>query len=119
MTSTDTATKIRELNDAFRATTTARFGPWIGSGQLFITRGVASRGDDFVAHAVAAVHAFSNFTPSNDPWGEHDYGAFDLNGERLMWKIDYYDAALEMGSEDPADIMKTRRVLTILLAEEY
>ena len=119
MTSTDTATKIRELNDAFRATTTANIEPWIGSGRVFITRGIAARGIDFLERTVAAVHDFSEFTPGNDPWREHDFGAFDLDGERLNWKIDCYDPSLEMGSEDPADIMKTRRVLTILLAEEY
>ena len=38
---------------------------------------------------------------------------------KLNWKIDCYDRALEYGSPDPGDAEKTRRVLTILLAEEY
>lgn len=34
------------------------------------------------------------------------------------FRIDYYDAALEYGSEDPADASITRRVLTIMLRED-
>ena len=110
---------IRSLNDAFRATVTGLFGPWFVSGQLIVTRGVASKGNDFLSRAVRAVHEFADFTPENDPYEEHDFGAFDIDGERLNWKIDYYDTAFMFGSEDPADHLKTRRVLTILLAEEY
>ena len=87
--------------------------------ELVITRGVEARGWDFIARALAAVRDFSDFTPDNDPYGEHDFGAFDLDGVKLIWKIDCYDRALEYGSPDPGDAEKTRRVLTILLAEEY
>jgi hypothetical protein len=31
----------------------------------------------------------------------------------------YYDTALEFGSENPADASVTRRVLTIMLPEDY
>lgn len=55
----------------------------------------------------------------NDPHGEHDFGSFDVDGERLFWKIDYYDPSLSGGSEDPADEAATRRVITIMLALEY
>jgi Protein of unknown function (DUF3768) len=37
----------------------------------------------------------------------------------LLWKIDCYDRLLDGRSRDPADAAVTRRVLTILLAEEY
>ena len=63
--------------------------------------------------------SFEDFTPDNDPHGEHDFGAFEHAGKRIFWKIDYYDAACENGSEDPADASKTTRVLTIMLADEY
>ena len=68
---------------------------------------------------MAAVVSYDDFTEDNDPYGEHDFGAFELEGQKLFWKIDYYDLELRFGSDDPGDPDKTRRVLTILLAEEY
>ena len=44
---------------------------------------------------------------------------FDEGGERLFFKLDYYDLALNGHSPDPADASVTMRVLTIMLAEEY
>ena len=55
----------------------------------------------------------------NDPNGEHDFGNFELAGQKFFWKIDYYDTTMEFGSEDPADSAKTTRVLTIMLTSEY
>ena len=33
-----------------------------------------------------AVQALAAFMPDNDPYGERDFGAFDLAGQRLFWK---------------------------------
>ena len=65
------------------------------------------------------VETFNDFTPDNDPLGEHDFGSFEHAGRNVFWKIDYYDRDLQYGSDDPADVRKTARVLTIMLAEEY
>jgi len=71
------------------------------------------------AKALQRVKAFKDFTAENDPYGEHDFGVIDLPGDPVFWKIDYYDNDLQSGSEDPADPVKTRRVMTIMLASEY
>ena len=52
-------------------------------------------------------------------FGEHDFGALTVAGVRLLWKIDYYDAAMAGGSPDPADPSVTTRVLTVMLAHEW
>ena len=104
--------KIRTLNDKHRRNIT-----W-GAG-IYLTRGVLERGEPFFHKAIETVATFSKFTEENDPYGEHDFGAFMLGGAELFWKIDYYAPDLKHGSEDPSDPSKTARVLTILLAQEY
>ena len=69
--------------------------------------------------AIRKVATFDDFSADNDPHGEHDFGSFDLAGDKFFWKIDYYDPTLEFGSDDPADPSKTTRVLTLMLAAEY
>ena len=104
--------KIRDLNDRFR--TTAQ-----GNGSIVITSGIHDHGDDFLKEVVAAVQAFDDFSADNDPWGEHDFGAVTVAGEKIFWKIDYYDTTLSAGSANPANEALTHRVLTIMLASEY
>ena len=104
--------RIRALNDQFRTAPTA-------FGKLTVTASVNAKGPEFVASAIAETAAFNDFSEDNDPHGEHDFGSFELGGEKLFWKIDYYDARLEYGSEDPADPKVTTRVLTIMLASDY
>jgi hypothetical protein len=103
--------RIRVLNDNFRST-------FIG-GQVVMTAGVADLPMDVKARALLLVQRFAGFNAGNDPHGEHDFGSFEVAGEKFFWKIDYYDEQCEFGSEDPADPEKTRRVLTIMLADEY
>jgi hypothetical protein len=104
-----TADKIRELNDQFRQS--------MRGGQLMLTRGIAGRSDTDVI--LDQVRRFTTFSQDNDPHGEHDFGAFDHRGDKIFWKIDYYDLALAQGSDDPADPSVTTRVLTVMLADEY
>ena len=84
-----------------------------------MTAGVNAKSPEFVAKALIKVIAFNDFTADNDPHREHDFGSFELDGEKLFWKIDCFDLAAEFGSEDPTDPKKTLRVLTVMLAEEY
>lgn len=104
--------RVRELNDRLR-----REG--LGNGVILLTSGLQAMGTDFVVWAVDAVRTFTAFSEDNDPWGEHDFGSVEIDGQKVFFKFDYYDPDLERGSEDPSDEAITHRVLTIMLASEY
>ncbi len=109
--STGHAGTIRRLNDAFRRS--------LCGDQVVITQGLAATGGPFVQMAVNMVRRFDAFDPDNDPHGEHDFGSVEIQGTRVFFKIDYYDPTLASGSENPADLKLTSRIMTLMLAEEY
>jgi Protein of unknown function (DUF3768) len=111
-------TPLRAQNDAFRCAQHP-IGAQLALGQLVVTSGVAGRGNDFVNRAIHAVREYNDFTADSDPYGEHDFGIFEIDSEKLFWKIDLYDVDLEYGSPNPLDPSVTRRVLTVMLADEY
>jgi hypothetical protein len=102
---------IHQLNDLFRET-------FIG-GRVILTQGITFLSDEDREEVITKVRAFDDFSEDNDPYGEHDFGAIEHKGDKIFWKIDYYDPTMTQGSEDPADPTKTRRVLTIMFANEY
>ena len=81
------------------------------------------------------IETFDAFDEDNDPHGERDFGTIyqladgrwtterprlrEDERERVFWKLDYYDRAMRFASEDAADPAQTRRVLTIMLSDEY
>jgi hypothetical protein len=107
----DRRRRIRELNDGLRC--------YARAGIICITAGVQALGQAGVEAVLTAVRDFDCFTADNDPYEEHDFGALKIAGDRLLWKIDYYDRDRRYGSQDAADPAVTTRVLTIMLATEY
>ena len=103
--------RIRTLNDNFRTT-------FIG-GKVFFSQMIAELPLDLKAQAILAVQNFGAFDADNDPHQEHDFGSFELAGEKYFFKLDYYSLDMSGGSEDPADPDVTSRVLTIMHASEY
>jgi hypothetical protein len=103
--------QIRALNDQLRQRLTG--------GMAVITPGIAALGQEAVARIVKTIEVYDDFCHANDPHEEHDFGAFDADGQRIFFKIDYYDGTLTMHSPDPSDPSVTKRVITIMLAEEY
>ena len=104
-------TDIAIINDNFRKS-------FIG-GEVLLSAGISAMNLEDKANIVALVQNFDNFTPDNNPYSENDFGTFDYKGNKILWKIDYYDLNHKYMSEDPANPDITNRVLSILLAEEW
>jgi hypothetical protein len=108
----DTKTvRIRALNDEMRQR--------LIGGMAVMTPGIAALGPEAVARIVKTIEIYDDFCHANDPHEEHDFGAFDADGHKVFFKIDYYDESMTVHSPDPSDPNVTKRVITIMLAEEY
>jgi len=103
--------RIRALNDLLRKTSQG--------GQILMTHGISQFNHETIGRIVEAVKNYNDFNSDNDPYGEHDFGSFEIDRHKLFWKIDYYALDMMHGSEDAANPDITTRVLTIMLTEEY
>lgn len=108
---------IRDQNDRMRK------GDANIPGQIVITIGVQEllkeAGTGSLERLRAEVAGFDAFDEDNDPYHEHDFGAFEFDGAKLYFKFDYFAPDMMMGSDDPSDLTKTVRVLTIMCTHEY
>ena len=104
--------EIRRLNDCFRKNPALL-------GRVMLTSNVNARGWPFAQKCLDSVKAYDAFTNDNDPHREHDFGAFEVDGVELFWKIDCYDHNMEYGSEERWNPAATVRVLTIMERTEY
>ena len=108
--------RLAKINDHFRK---AVLTEPRDDGKCVVTAGIHALAPDTQMIILARVGAFNTFTIDNDPYGEHEFGAFEMMGVgKVFWRIDYYeDDSMEWGAEEPAT--KAYRVLTIMLADEY
>ena len=104
-------TDIKTINDIFRKS-------FIG-GEVLLSSGIAAMSSEDKANIVSMVQNFNDFNEDNDPYGEHDFGSFDYKGEKILWKIDYYDLNNQYHSENPANPDITNRILTIMTVYEF
>ena len=101
---------IADKNDDFRVAAC-----FIGFG-ITITKNLNDRFPE-IGRLLVKVGEFDSFSEDNDPYREHDFGSLEYEGEKIFWKIDYYDQKVEHWT-DPLD-PKCRRILTLMLAEDY
>jgi len=102
---------IRVLNDELRHN--------LSTGTAVMTAGIAALGAEVVARIVKTIAVYDDFCHANDPYEEHDFGSFEVDGHMIFFKIDYYDKSRSHHSPDPSDPGITERVITIMLADEY
>jgi hypothetical protein len=107
----DATHKIRALNDQLRST-------FLG-GNILLTCGVNALNPEMKRRLLERIRSFAEFTPENDPHGEHDFGCIEVDGQNFFFKIDCYDRQLEFASPNAADPTLTTRVMTVMLADEY
>ena len=106
MQDTALSAKIAALNDAARRNVMS----------YLTSAGVISLEPSIVGDIYTAVRNFSRFTEDNDPYGEHDFGSFELHGQKIFWKLSCYgDRKQGIDQLDP----RCERVLTVMLAEEW
>lgn len=104
-------TDVKTLNDNLRK--------HLIGGRVMLTAGINAKSQDDIARILSKVRQFNHFTEANNPYNEHDFGSFDYKGEKIFWKIDYYDKNYQYLSEDPSNPNLTNRVMTVMLASEY
>ncbi len=102
---------IAEQNDSFRK--------HLSQGTLVLTQGIRSNTSEDIEAIINCVRTFDSFDENNDPYNEHDFGAFYYKCKRIFWKIDNYDQRFLYLSPNACNPRLTNKVLTIMYAEEY
>lgn len=101
-------TKIAKMNDIARRNVF----------NYLLTVGIRSLSDDDRAETIQKVKHFKDFTKDNDPYGEHDFGSFEVGYyTKVFFKIDYMNQELTEGCSPLSP--ECRRVVTVMLASEY
>ena len=79
--------------------------------RVLLTAGIANHPDR--ESVINKVQEYYEFDSGNDPYGEHDFGSFHINGTHYYFKFDYYDDDYEGFQENG------NRVLMIGRLDEY
>ena len=113
---------IAAQNDAFRKLACLGIAPDQPiAGRMHVTRSLARPRMASWLRRSKLAGEFDVFEPENDPDGCHDFGAVDIRGQKVFWKIDLYEADSDFryGAEAPDNPATTMRVLTIMMASDW
>ncbi|PTV70208.1 DUF3768 domain-containing protein [Agrobacterium pusense] len=113
MTDDERKIRIRDLNDELRTRGHAR------NGRVVVMGGLANEDNQKKVQVAIAAGQHTDWNSGDDPYGEHDFGRLDVEGEAFLFKIDYYSLDEAHASEHPEDQNTTIRVMTLMYAEDY
>lgn len=108
-----TAEQVAEDNDDFRS------GFARGNGKISLSLGVQALNLEKQVELLGKVRAYNKFNADNDPYGEHDFGSVNLDGDLYFWKIDYYNPDMCTFCDPYVEENQPVRVLTLMLSSEY
>ncbi len=97
------------------------FSPFNKNSHAFnvnITPEVAE--SEHLIEILEAVQNHRKFPKGDDPYGLHDFGAFEVDGRRWYFKFDFYEDEKMQWGWDPLDEhRRAYRLLTIMCSSEY
>jgi hypothetical protein len=67
---------------------------WLKCHVCLLAMRVAALGPEAVERIIKTIAVFDDFCHANDPYEEHDFGSFEVDGHRIFFKIDYLDQAV-------------------------
>ena len=110
--------KIAKLNDELRKQIINN--QWQKTHNMIVMSKGISEYDPMEQNAIfEKVAEYNDFSEDNNPFKERHFGDFEFNFVKMYWQIDYYDLNGEYHSEDKSNPDITKRVLTIMKADEY
>ncbi len=111
MTDDDRTIRIRDLNGELRINGRSLNGRVVAMGTL------GHEDNEKIIRVYRGAAAFDDWPEGDDPYREHDFGKFDVDGESYIFKIDYYSLDEMHGSEHPA--FEPLNILALELPAEH
>ena len=90
-------------------------------GLIVMTQTLAAMDPILVHKARVAIGRLDVFEPDNDPDGFHDFGAVEIDDQKIWFKINLYEAGSDKryGAERPDNPVTTERVMTLMLPSDW
>lgn len=103
--------RIQNLNDLLRI--------FHLNGEIVYSSGMSIFSNYDLCQIMRTISFYDDFNKDNNPYEEKDFGIINFKIYKIIWKIDYYDIEMKYHSPAPYDSSKTKRVMTVMLADEY